>query len=352
MESVTQRHQTRSMEGAQLDYGIGDTLVSAYAVGFASGSGKEVAPSVRWSLNESLTVELASIITETLKISNDRYAMTLARKAEPRFMYLFFTLRSEFATYRTRVGNATLGDLECYLGLIEEKTSQKAAKIIALARARHTRYNALLTHVFKIASKSKRNVFMTGGSAAQMEREMLRAIVSFEYQGNKHDPTWTFREKGLVRVNDDFFLLQEYFAAAFGDQFKQLCERWGRFVLTTADVEELNQLPEAERPEKRLEKLRPTFQPAWSFLVALCHALQEGENEISGTDAFWLGLIDEVLGQTNLPLMRYLAEFQADPPIDGLLPDTIVSDATDPPKEGESAGRPERRLPPPAEPQT
>jgi hypothetical protein len=63
----------------------------------------------------------------------------------------------------------------------------------------------------------------------------------------------------------------------------------------------------------KLEKLRPHFQPAWSFLVALGHALQEGENELSALDAFWLGLIDEVLGSSDLPLTRYFAEFHPDP---------------------------------------
>ena len=37
---------------------------------------------VRTSLNDPLTMEIASVITESLKISNDRYAMTLARKSE------------------------------------------------------------------------------------------------------------------------------------------------------------------------------------------------------------------------------------------------------------------------------
>jgi hypothetical protein len=40
---VTSRHQTRSMDGAQVDDSIGDTLVSVYAVGFASRCAKEVA---------------------------------------------------------------------------------------------------------------------------------------------------------------------------------------------------------------------------------------------------------------------------------------------------------------------
>jgi ATP-dependent protease ClpP protease subunit len=275
---------------------------------------------VRTSLSNPVTVELASFLTESLKLSNDRYAMTLAKKSEVRFMFRFFVLRSDFAGYRAKVNDSNLNDLQCFLGMVKEKSSHRAAKIINLAWQRYERYNALLDHVFNIApSKSKKkNPFSSGGSVAEMEAAMLRAIIEFELKNNKADDAWTFRDRGLVRVNDDFFLLQEYLASAFSDQFKQLCERWSKFVLNAADLAELEQLPENERTEKRLAKLRPVFQPAWSFLVALCHALQEGENELTAEDAFWLGLIDEVLGQTGLPIRRYFAEYQPDPEPDVL----------------------------------
>jgi hypothetical protein len=49
-----------------------------------------------------------------------------------------------------------------------------------------------------------------------------------------------------------------------------------------------------------------------SFFVALCHALQEGENELTAIDAYWLGLVDEVVGE-NLWTIRIMEEFTPDP---------------------------------------
>ena len=43
--------------------------------------------------------------------------------------------------------------------------------------------------------------------------------------------------------------------------------------------------------------------------MALCHVLQQGENQLTGTDAFWLGLIDEVVGVKDLPSLRLMIEF-------------------------------------------
>ena len=56
------------------------------------------------------------------------------------------------------------------------------------------------------------------------------------------------------------------------------------------------------------------MEPMWSFFVALCHALQEGENELTARDAYWLGLADEVMGEKGLPCMRMFAEYSPDPP--------------------------------------
>jgi ATP-dependent protease ClpP protease subunit len=88
---------------------------------------------VRTSLSNPVTVELASFLSESLKLSNDRYAMTLAKKSEVRFMFRFFVLRSAFGEYRTKVNKANLPDLECFLGMVKEQTSYRAEKIINLA---------------------------------------------------------------------------------------------------------------------------------------------------------------------------------------------------------------------------
>ena len=85
---------------------------------------------VRTSLNDPLTMEIASVLTETLKLSNDRYAMTLARKSEIRFMFRFFALRPQFAEYRTKVAKPEYTDIQCFLGMVEEKLSHKAEEIV------------------------------------------------------------------------------------------------------------------------------------------------------------------------------------------------------------------------------
>jgi hypothetical protein len=81
---------------------------------------------------------------------------------------------------------------------------------------------------------------------------------------------------------------------------------------TLAEIELI--VDEAERVELLVENVRPMLQPIWSFFVALCHALQEGENRLTATDAYWLGLVDEVIGK-DLMSLRIFEEFKPDPAV-------------------------------------
>jgi hypothetical protein len=266
---------------------------------------------VRTSLDDPLTAELTSFLTENLKLSNDRHAMALVRQSEWRFMFRFVSMRPRFEEFRERNKPRTLSDLDCFVGLISENLSEKAKRVVAQAEIRYGRYSALLDRVLKAASRKKQ--FALDRRAAEVEGVIIKAIIDFEVSSNKKNQAWTFRDGGLTRLNDDFFLLQEYISSSQSAQFKSLCERWGSFILTKADEEEIEKVPEPDRAEKKLEKVRPQFQPLWSFIVALCHALQEGENELTATDVFWLGLIDEVIGANDLPSLRMVREFTPDP---------------------------------------
>ena len=42
--------------------------------------------------------------------------------------------------------------------------------------------------------------------------------------------------------------------------------------------------------------------------MALCHVLQSGDYYLTAVDAFWLGLIDEVIGVHDLPTLRLFRE--------------------------------------------
>jgi hypothetical protein len=260
-----------------------------------------------------LTLEVTSMLANALRVSNDYYAMALARKIEDRFSFRYVTVRSEFDKFRKDKAAPSMSDLDCFVEIISTKLSDGAKKVWTKAKERHGRYRDLVDTVLKRKSAAT----IAKQSVAELEADHIKAIVAFELKNNKKNPKWSFRTEGLGRLADDFFLLNEYVTTYSSDRLKRWCTSFGRWTLPTKEAEEIDAIQDdKERSEKLVAKVRPILQPIWSFFVALCHALQEGENELTAIDAYWLGLVDEVVGESSLWTMRDLAEVQPDPPSD------------------------------------
>lgn len=252
-----------------------------------------------------LTVEATSMLAYLLRRTNETYAMELIRKIESRFMFLFLLSRQFFGPIREKNAPKLMTDTECFLFHISNSLSEGAQKLLKAATDRHGRYDKLLKAAPK-ASKRKR--------VAKIDADRLKAIIDFEVEDNKDNKNWTFQGIGLTRLTDDFFLLNEHLAISESDRLNRLCDQWGKFSLSKEEREEIDRAPETERSARLIQKVRPQLEPLWAFFVALCHALQEGENELTAMDAYWLGLIDEVIGESKLPSFRVMMEYQEDPP--------------------------------------
>jgi ATP-dependent protease ClpP protease subunit len=262
---------------------------------------------VRTIERDPLTLETTSLIGEFLRIRNDVYAMQLAQKIESRFSFRFVTVRQEFDELRLKKASPAMSELECFIEIIEEKLSDDAKKLWKKASQRQGRYRDLIATVAQNQGSSAVK------SIADMQAIVIKAIVEFEVASNSNDPTWNFRVGGLSRVVDDFFLVNEYLVNSNHDRLKEWCTSFGKWSLTSDQIAAVDAIPDDNaRLEKTIELVRPILQPIWTFFVALCHALQEGENKLTATDAFWLGLIDEVIGE-DFMTVRDLNEYEDDP---------------------------------------
>lgn len=256
---------------------------------------------VRVPGDKPLTVEETLSLAERLRAGNESYAMGLAREAEFRFIFRFISLKDQFPKVRER--KPSVSDLECLIDLISEKLSEPANEVLQAAHKRYVRYNALLGTV--IQKTSRKTAFKT---QAALDAAEIKAIVDYELKDNKGEKDWRFLPDGIQQLTDDFLLLHEYIRMFQSERFKRLCSAWSDFLLTAEEKEEIANSPEAERPERIVEKVRPKLRPIWSFFVALCYVLQRGENQLTATDAFWMGLIDEVIGVRELPSLRLFLE--------------------------------------------
>jgi ATP-dependent protease ClpP protease subunit len=262
---------------------------------------------IRQSSGTPSTLESTSRLNEMLRISNSMYAMQLAQKSEDRFKFRFYSVKDEFASVREKKGDPNLSDHDCFVEVIQEKLSPDAKKTFDKAVKRAERYKALINS-------------LEGGSGwneaetqLQIQAVIIKAIVDFEVSGANSKETPDFRLGGMRRLADDFFLLNEYLTGNSNQKLEDWCGELGRLFLNPEQQVEVDGIAdEAERQKRIVEINKPVLQPMLSFFIAMCHALQEGENELTATDAYWLGLVDEVVGE-DLWNLRLLYEFEDDP---------------------------------------
>jgi ATP-dependent protease ClpP protease subunit len=264
-------------------------------------------------IDDPITVAVASFVIESLRSTNERYAMLLAETALKRFGFRIISNKKKSADYRQKIGKLDLEELPSFLGVISPRLSSNAKKVVKRAEERNKRYTELIDRVSRIARRSKR--FTNPKRMAEVESAIIKGIVDFELSRNKRDK-WSFARGGLSQLNADFLLVNEYISIYDSAHLKTLCEGFGQGFLTAEHKAELETMAEPDRTTRRDEILKPMLRPLWLFFVALCYELQEGENDLTAVDVFLLGLIDEIIGgPADLHPVRLVLEYEEDPSV-------------------------------------
>lgn len=291
--------------------------------------------------DRAITTETAANMAEYLKQTNEGFALTLANRSIDRFVFRFLRLRDQFPQVKTAFPD--WNDFQCLTFVLTTMLSSALSELPNRALTKHERNRELTEFVFSqpifassaIASNETgaepvvSNSEEASGAAqpaqvsaptteqvpgkeeriAEIEAKILTAILTFELQKNT-DENWSFADAGILQIQEDFVLLRDYNSPRHADQLRRLAARWGPFFLDDSESEELNKQKLEDQPNWLLEKTRSQLHPLWYYFVSICRALQEGENYLSAQDAYWLGLIDEIIGapERQFPSYRALVE--------------------------------------------
>jgi ATP-dependent protease ClpP protease subunit len=149
------------------------------------------------------------------------------------------------------------------------------------------------------------------------DAKVLIGVVKHELRQNAGKP-WRLDERGVEQIVSDYFLLRDYSLGDHTALVKDLLDVYGPDFLTANEIKSFQQIKEDDT-KKRLSFLRehaePKLSPLWYFAVSLCRQLMLGENRLTPQDAYYLGLIDEVIG-TNMTGRRVVVEQQSEEPPD------------------------------------
>lgn len=244
-------------------FSVAADLLSAGDFAMAHPHSRLLFHGTRIHSQEPVTAKSASMLADDLKSSNHAFAYSLLEKSGERLTFIFKAFRSSFAEHRAIASDRTLSDLQCFEAILRGKLSPAAQKVLELAITLWDNHNGLL---LEFENKLKR---VRGRTVTKpyLQKLMHHAAISFDYESNQE---W---DGELSRISDHFFFLNSYF------DFDILCD----WVAARAEPQMAGTDVESDY-----------FLQFRVFFLALCRALQEGENELTPSDAVWLGLVDTV----------------------------------------------------------
>lgn len=253
-----------------------------------------------------VTMEDAAEWSALLATRNRESATKVANCVIRRLVHRFTLCADEITDVREADHSTSL--LEAFAGCIKKHLSTSASSVLDRTMERTRSAVTLADEVFPKIS------FGESETLLQQDTKVFEAVLRYEV--SKERPSeWRLDEEGISTITSDYLLVREY---QIGDHNKAL-----RWILATFGELFLESLQEHQEYEKvkaesakaartwLLKNVRPRIRPFWYFTVCLSKQLQEGENQLTSTDAYWLGVVDEVV-DTDLKGFRAFAEAQTE----------------------------------------
>jgi hypothetical protein len=218
-------------------------------------------------------------------------------------------LKETFAELRSSRGNIRLPDFHCFAVRLQDKVRYSGLGVLNKAIDRFNNIQALGSYVFpKLKTTNPTN-------QARYESGILREIINFEIRDAKRrGRKLSLDEGGISQVVDDYMLLRDYHLGVPNHLLQNTIRRFGISFLTPEENATLAQM--SNKPREEIEGwmgplVTPRIKPFVYFARSLCGHLQEQENPLTPTDAYWLGAVDEIVN-SGLPCVRQFVESQQD----------------------------------------
>jgi ATP-dependent protease ClpP protease subunit len=251
---------------------------------------------------DEITHEGAVDIARYLSGRNESFALRHAFRCISRFCFRYFRIRTDFPDIRANDANLT--DVACFVRALQSRLAPNLQGLLDDALHLSAESDELADYLAtKHSSKSVK-------TRAQFEAQLFKGIIDFELRRNKREATWSFLDLGFERIEEKFKLLIDARVGAHHTRMiSRLCYQWKDFFLSDEQTEELEKTEEAKQEEWLNQKIGEKLRPIWFLLVSIGRLLQKGEFRLSAEDAYWLGLIDEVIGREDLHSLRQIVEY-------------------------------------------
>lgn len=249
----------------------------------------------------SVNAQTAEYIANALRRTNERYARDLALAAFPRLLIRFFSSGGK------ELGEFIEDPAKGLPGLVAVLQKQLVSyQLYDLTKRALGRQEAIRNLSAKVSAELSKK-----GNPARHDHEaaIIRTVLNEKLKTARSSKT-SLAHGGIDAVVADFQLLHDYYFGPLNLTTRNWVRQYGVMFLKPDEAQHFQMTAfsdDAAKGDWLMQRAGPRIRQLWYFSVSVARLLQEEDFEFGAHDAYWLGLVDEVMGE-NLPSLRLLTQ--------------------------------------------
>jgi ATP-dependent protease ClpP protease subunit len=243
--------------------------------------------------DNEITLEKIPFLAESLRATNEQFAFRLAGRMFRRMVFHVLAL-TESVPKKSAALLFEQSKIDKFISILKEKLSDQP-ELLKNTEAKQRKFRELIA-----------SLRAGSGIDANDQPGLFKHLLDLEFQRNPAGPLTAL----LPLIEDDYAQVRDFFFGKYQRDLASIISQTGRNLMMPQEVEALKEEEKKGPQEARkfvTKTVSPRLEPLWVFVVSLCRSLQEGEYPLSPVEAFWAGLVDEVLGE-KLHCLRAVSE--------------------------------------------
>jgi hypothetical protein len=250
-----------------------------------------------------VNVQTAEYLANALRRTNERYARDLALASFPRLLVRFVSSGTkELAAF---IQDPSKG-LPALANLLQSHLfSYQLYNLMKRAVERQEAIRSLSAKVYAELARKKKNSL----KSIDHEAAIIRTVLNEKLKSARAANT-SLADGGIDAVVADFQLLHDYYFGTLNRTTQSWVRQYGVMFLKPDETQHYQTAAfndDAAKAQWLMDVAGPRIRQLWYFSVSVARLLQEEDFEFGSNDAYWLGLVDEVIGE-NLPSLRLLIQ--------------------------------------------
>ncbi|MBL9177761.1 MAG: ATP-dependent Clp protease proteolytic subunit [Verrucomicrobiaceae bacterium] len=246
----------------------------------------------------SVNAQTAEYLANALRRTNERYARDLALAAFPRLLIRFFSTGGK--ELNDFINDPAKG-LPGLVTLLQNRLLSD--QLYDLTKRALGRQEAIRNLSAKVSAELARKK----ASPKRIDHEfaIIRTVLNEKLKTARATKS-SLAHGGIDAVVADFQLLHDYYFGSLNHTTRNWVSQYGVMFLKPDEAQYYQSTTfndDAAKAEWLMQTAGPRLRQLWYFSVSVARLLQEEDFEFGAHDAYWLGLVDEVIGE-NLPSLR------------------------------------------------